>query len=64
MPKLSKEALKFVTDEVLTVHELCDRANVPRDIEGELLSMSQRVAILGQGFRRLVVYFNSKPQYR
>lgn len=43
---MNAASVQFVTDEILVVHALCDRALVPRLIESSLLSMSQRVAIL------------------
>ena len=47
MVELSEASVKFVTEEVLTVHAICDRAGVPRTTsDGELLSMSQRVHTL------------------
>lgn len=39
--------LAFYAEESLIVHALCDRSGVPRTTpDGEMLSMSQRVAIL------------------
>lgn len=51
MVQISEEAYSFISEEVLKVHALCDRAQVPRHIDGELLSMSQRVTIL-EGVQR------------
>lgn len=54
MVEVSKETLLFVTEEVLVVHSICDRAGVPRLNEGETLSMSQRVHILDRCYCSLV----------
>jgi ABC-type dipeptide/oligopeptide/nickel transport system ATPase subunit len=51
MVEVSDEAMLFVTNEILVVHTLCDRAQVPRLIDGETLTMAQRVAIL-EGVQR------------
>ena len=54
MVEFSEEALAFIHNEVDMVHTLCDRAQVPRIIDGELLSMAQRVAVL-EGVQRGLV---------
>lgn len=54
MAEVSEEALSFVTNEVEMVHSLCDRGQVPRAIDGEVLSMAQRVAVL-EGVQRGLV---------
>ena len=54
MAEVSEESMSFITNEVLQVHVLCDRAQVPRVIDGELLSMAQRVAVL-EGVQRGLV---------
>ncbi len=46
MAQISEEGYEFITKEGLQVHALCDRAQVPREIDAEPLSMAQRVAIL------------------
>mgnify|MGYP003640444187 CR=1 FL=1 len=51
MAQISDEAYSFLTKEVLQVHALCDRAQVPREIDAESLSMAQRVSIL-EGVQR------------
>lgn len=42
----SLSAIAFVTAEVDQVHAFCDRALVPRWINGVVLSMAQRVGVL------------------
>ena len=51
---VSIEALEFVTNEVNAVHALCDRVLIPRKVEGESLSMAQRVATLECLYRDMV----------
>lgn len=48
------DPIKFATEEILAVHAMCDRALVPRESEGETLSMSQRVNVLEICFRGLI----------
>lgn len=40
------DTVAFATAEFDAIHALCDRALVPRTVLGELLSASQRVAVL------------------
>ena len=54
MAEISQESLLFIHAEVDQVHALCDRAQVPRLINEELLSMAQRVAVL-EGVQRGLV---------
>ena len=51
---LSPASYQFISEEVLMVHALCDRALVPRVTDGEILSMAQRVNVLEICYRRLV----------
>lgn len=46
MPQLTSEAYQFVLEEINATHALCDRCEVPREIDGSLLSFAQRVAIM------------------
>jgi len=55
MYEMSKETFSFVTKEVSTVHSVCDRAMIPREVEGELLSMAQRVHVLERCYREMVM---------
>ena len=47
--------IEFATQEILCVHALCDRAGVPREMNEELLSMSQRVAVLERCYAGMVL---------
>lgn len=60
-PKYSPETLALFTAECLQVHALCDRAAVPRVINGSAMSMAQRVAILEGVYRGLVSRIGSSP---
>jgi hypothetical protein len=51
---ISNGALRFITEEANEIHSLCDSAFVPREINGESLSMSQRVTILTSVYLGLV----------
>lgn len=53
MAEVSEETMRFVTAEILLTHTICDRGGVPRTVEDELLSMSQRVHILERCFREM-----------
>ena len=46
MPQLTSEAYQFVLEEINATHALCDRCQVPREIDRSVLSFAQRVAIL------------------
>lgn len=59
--EMSKETLSFVTAEIHQVHALCDRAAVPREIDGELLSMAQRVACLELCYAGLIKRIGKDP---
>jgi hypothetical protein len=56
----SKAIISFAAMEILEVHTLCDRAHVPTEINGELLSVSQRVNILERCYVGLVKHFGVK----
>jgi hypothetical protein len=43
---LSAALYEFYMAEALKVHALCDKVQVPTELEGSELSMSQRVAVL------------------
>lgn len=60
-PSHSPETLAFFTNECLQVHALCDRALVPRVIDGSVLSMAQRVAVLEGVCRGLVDRLGKDP---
>ena len=40
------ELMAFHTAECNRIHELCDNALVPREVDGQRLSMAQRVEVL------------------
>ena len=61
MIKITEETYQFVTEEVLMVHGVCDRALVPREVDGEILSMSQRVQTLELCYVRLVKKLGMAP---
>lgn len=51
---IDQATLDFFTAESLQIHALCDRADVPREVEGEVLSMAQRVSVLEGVYRGLL----------
>lgn len=58
---MSPDTIEFFTQECLQVHALCDRALVPRVIDGSVLSMAQRVAVLEGVLRGLVENLGKNP---
>lgn len=44
--QIDQATLDFFAAEALQIHALCDRSNVPREVNGTAMSMAQRVAIL------------------
>lgn len=48
------KTIQFAIAEALTIHAICDRALVPREIQGELLSMAQRVHVLERCYAGMV----------
>jgi hypothetical protein len=59
IPKLT--AVELYTAEANQIHALCDRAAVPRIVEGTTMSISQRVAILEGVCRGLVERLGQDP---
>jgi len=53
--------LDFCRKEIELVHALCDRAQVAREVDGELLSMSQRVTVLEHVCAGLVQRLGMEP---
>ena len=54
MRSTNSASVDFILAEINTVHALCDRALVPRESEGEILSMSQRVNCLEACYRGVI----------
>ena len=54
MISLRADSYAFFLAEVDAIHTLCDRALIPRTVEGELLSMSQRVTVLENCYRGVI----------
>lgn len=52
---------EFYILEALQSHALCDRALIPRRINGELLSMAQRVAVLERCYAGLAARLGMDP---
>lgn len=44
--RLAGDVIAFWTAEADRIHELCDRVLVPREVNGQKLSMSQRVEVM------------------
>lgn len=57
----SINVLELATKEFDIIHVLCDRAEVPRFVDGEKMSASQRVAILEGAWRDLRCVFRGTP---
>ena len=58
---LTQAAFDFILGEIELVHALCDRAGVARDIDGEILSMAQRVTVLESVCSGLVGRLGMEP---
>lgn len=56
-----EEIMRLAEAEFLQVHALCDRCNVPRNLEGAEFSAAQRVAILAGVAEGLMRQVGSKP---
>ena len=50
---IDQATLDLFLGECAAIHACCDQSLVPRDIDGEGLSFSQRVAILSGAYRGL-----------
>jgi hypothetical protein len=59
--QISKATLDFFTAESLQIHALCDRALVPREIEGTALSMAQRVNVMEAVLSGLTAQIGQNP---
>ena len=55
------DAIAFATQEALQVHAVCDRALVPRKVNGEVLSMAQRVTVLERCYVGLAGRLGMEP---
>lgn len=51
----------FYIAECEGVHALCDRAQVPMDIDGERLTMCQRVTYLERAYQQLIRRIGADP---
>ena len=58
---VEQSSFDFFLKECEQVHALCDRALVAREIDGSVLSMAQRVAILESVCQGLVSRLGMKP---
>jgi len=61
MTTISTATLDYFTEESLAIHALCDRAGIPREFDGQALSMSQRVGVMEEGFRDLITTLTKTP---
>lgn len=59
--KLNSDVFAFFCNEAEQVHALCDKARVPRIVDGSEMSMAQRVAILEGAYRGLAVRVGMEP---
>lgn len=60
---IDKATMEFFVAECLQMHALCDRSVVPRVIDGCVLSMAQRVAILEGCYHGLVKRLGREPLF-